>query len=104
MIISAKTKKALATIRKELGFSARDMKTMLGDVVTLSMIKDFENNIDSENDFLAICYFDIFHFVTAERSELEEYTYNRLEDVVPVTTNSTFNPFERKNPFKVKTN
>lgn len=103
MSISAKTKKALATIRKELGFSTTDMKTMLGDVVPLSMIKDFENNIGSENDFLAICYFDTFHFITSERLKLEEYNYNRLEDVVPVTTNSDFNPFERTNPFVVKT-
>lgn len=95
MIISAKTKKALATIRKELGFSISDLKTMLGDGVTLSMIKDFENNIGSENDFLAICYFDTFHFITSERL--------KLEDVVPVTTNSDFNPFERTNPFVVKT-
>lgn len=96
MSISAKTKKALATIRKELGFSISDMKTMLGDVVTLNMIKDFENNIGSENDFLAICYFDTFHFITSERLELEEYTYNRLEDVVPVTSNKDFNPFKAK--------
>ena len=96
MITSAKTKKALATIRKELGFSQADMKNMLGDVVTLSMIKDFENNIGFgfENDFLAICYFDIFNFIAVKRSKLEEYTHNRLEEVEPVT--------QMINPFKVK--
>ena len=94
MITSAKTKKALATIRKELGFSQADMKNMLGDVVTLSMIKDFENNIGFENDFLAICYFDIFNFIAVNRSKLEEYTHNRLEEVEPVT--------QMINPFKVK--
>ena len=99
MTISAKTKRALGTIRKELGFSQADMKNMLGDVVTLSMIKDFEDDKNSRNDFLAICYLDIFNFIAVKRSKLEEYTHNRLEEVEPVT--HMINPFER-NPFKAK--
>ena len=101
MTISAKTKRALGTIRKELGFSQADMKNMLGDVVTLSMIKDFENNIGFENDFLAICYFDIFNFIAVKRSKLEEHIHKEPEEVEPVT--HMINPFER-NPFNVKKN
>lgn len=93
MNISAKTKKALATIRKELGFSQADMKTMLGDAVTLADIKDFENDKDYENDFLAIFYFDIFHFIASERTELEEQVEHETVAV------ERFNPFMR-NPFK----
>ena len=65
MTISAKIKKALATVRRELGFSQANMKNLLGDGVTLGMIKDFESNTNSRNDFLAICYLDVFHFIEA---------------------------------------
>ena len=99
MTISTKTKKALATIRKEAGFSQADMKTMLGDAVTLADIRDFENDKDSENDFLAICYFHIFHFIISERAELEEHIYEEPEEIESVKRNR-INPFER-NPFKV---
>ena len=97
MKVSAKIKKALSTIRKELGFSTTDMQTMLGDAVTLTMIKDFENNNDSENDFLIVVYFNIFRFITSERSELED-TYFKPKDDAPVGDNR-INPF-RRNPFK----
>lgn len=97
MKVSAKVKKALSTIRKELGFSTTDMQTMLGDAVTLTMIKDFENNNDSENDFLVVVYFNIFRFITSERLELED-TYHKTEDDVPFIDNR-INPFKR-NPFE----
>ena len=98
MITSAKTKKALGTIRRELGFSQADISNMLGDAITLTDVKDFENNTNSRNDFLAICYFDIFHFITAERSKLEEHIHEETEAVEPVTL---INPF-KKNPFRVQ--
>ena len=100
MKLSTKAKKALVTLRKELGFSPTDIKTMLGDAVTLSMIKDFENNNDSENDFLIVVYFNIFHFITSERLELED-AYHKPEDDVPFS-NNRINPFKR-NPFESRT-
>ncbi len=99
MKVSAKLKKALISIRKELGFSPADIKTMLGDAVTLAMIKDFETNNNSENDFLVVVYFNIFHFITSERLEIED-TYYKPEDDAPVG-NNMINPF-KKNPFKSK--
>ena len=96
MTMTTKTKKALATVRRELGFSQANMKNMLGDSVTLNMIKNFENGIGFENDFLAIYYLDIFHFITSERSKLEEHIHEETEALEPVTL---INPFE-KNPFK----
>ena len=100
MKVSAKVKKALSTIRKELGFSTTDMQTMLGDPVTLTMIKDFENNNDTENDFLIVVYFNIFRFITSERLELED-TYFKPKDDAPVGDNR-INPFKR-NPFESRT-
>lgn len=99
MKLSTKAKKALVTLRKELGFSPANIKTMLGDAVTLSMIKDFENDTSDENDFLVVFYFNIFRFIISERLELEN-TYHKPEDDAPIITNR-INPFER-NPFKSK--
>ena len=98
MKVSAKVKKALSTIRKELGFSTTDMQTMLGDPVTLTMIKDFENNNDTENDFLIVVYFNIFRFITSERLELEDI-YSKAKAEPPATINR-FNPFEKKSSKK----
>lgn len=98
MKVSAKVKKAVATIRKELGFSQADIKNMLGDAVSLDDIKDFENDKNFDDDFLAICYFHIFHFITSERLELEDRVDYELEKNEPVTV-ERFNPFMR-NPFK----
>lgn len=98
MKVSAKVKKAVATIRKELGFSQADMKNMLGDAVSLADIKDFENDKNSEDDFLVIYYFHIFHFIASERLEVEDRVDYELEKNEPVTV-ERFNPF-KINPFK----
>ena len=98
MIVNAKIKKALATIRKELGFSPYDMKNMLGDAVTLSMIKDFENDTSDENDFLVVVYFNLFRFITSERLELEDTYFKPKAE--PTTTINRFNPFEKKSSKK----
>ena len=97
MKLSTKAKKALVTMRKELGLAPSDINTLLGGILTLDMIKNFENDTSDENNFLISFYLELFSLIVYQRIQLEvqddTFDYEPNIDIPAGTT--TFNPFHR---------
>ena len=97
MKLSTKTKKALSTLRKELGLTPNDISTLLGDLLTLNMIEDFENDTSDENNFLISFYLELFSLIVYQRIQLEvqDDTFDYEPNIDIPTGNTRFNPFHR---------
>lgn len=97
MKLSTKAKKALVTLRKEFGLSPSDINTLLGNTVSLSTIKNFENDTLDEDECLISFYLDLFSFIVFQQFRFEvnsenfDYEFgNELPEGQP-----RFNPFKK---------
>lgn len=97
MRISTKAKKALVTLRKELGLAPSDINALLGGILTLDMIKNFENDASDENNFLISFYLELFSFIVYQRIQLEvqDDTFDYEPNIDIPAGNTRFNPFHR---------
>ena len=81
MKLPTKAKKALGTLRKELGLTPADNHTLPGGILTLDMIKNFENDTSDENNFLISFYIELFSLIVYRRIQLE--VQDELSDYEP---------------------
>ena len=97
MKLSTKAKKALSTLRKELGLTPADIHTLLGGILTLDMIKNFENDTSDENNCLISFYLELFSLIVYQRIQLE--VQDELFDYEPnidiPAGSGRFNPFRK---------
>lgn len=97
MKLSTKAKKALSTLRKELGLTTADIHPVPGGIITLDMIKNFENDTSDENNFLISFYLELFSLIVYQRIQLE--VQDELSDYEPnfdiPAGAGRFNPFRK---------